>query len=886
MGKTAGSAPKNPPGLTLENNRYIVAPGQVTTIPLSLSNPGASEAKLTLTVRGVPPAWISLPSTSFHLAAGEKQTVQLAVHPPRVGTRSGRYPVTLTLANEADAALMAEAQLNLLVGIYTGSGTLGMLVGSTQFSITPGERMEVSFQLANRGQAGDVFLVSLEGLPAEWFSISSPQFGLAAGEQKSLTLRLNPPRSPRSRAGRHAFTLKVSSQRDPSQSISLSCVLTIAAYNQFRSLLKPPRLQAGQWGEVLVSNQGNLPLSVTVTLSSQDETTEFSPEAPQELRAEPGEVAKATFSAQPGKRPWFGDQVSYPIQAQVRTSTGESQTLNGFLVSRALIPVWILPAILLICLAMVMVPLFVVFLGQLPGSRGIPIAQITQTAAVTQTASAIQTAAAVGGQQDADGDGLSNLQESQLGTNPNVPDTDGDALLDGAEVMRFGTDPLNPDTDGDGLSDGDEIRLNTFPTNPDTDMDGVNDGEEVGLGIDPRNPDSDGDSLTDGDEITRGTNPALADTDGDGLNDGDEARRSTNPPMPDTDNDRLNDGNEVLIQTNPLNPDTDGDGLIDGLDPDPLDPTNPSLTATSIAGRPTATLIVPTTQPSRTPTLFPTYPPAASATLPPQTGTLLFTSNRDGSADIYMNQVGNANALRLTDNPANDSQPALSPDTTKIAFTSNRDGNNEIYLMRPDGSEQTNLTNSPADDRDPAWSVDGAWVVFASNRSGNWDIFVMLSNGTAVRNLTNTPTNESQPVWFNDKQLLTTNQKIAFTTDRDGDQEIYTMSIDGFNQINLTNHPGDDNSPAAAPTGDRIVFVSNRDGNPDIFVMSTSGINQLNLTNNPSQDLEPTWSGDGRWIAFNSDRPGNMDIFFMSPNGTNLTDYIKSPAADFEPAWR
>lgn len=886
MGKTAGGTSKIPPGLTLESNRYIVAPGQVTSIPLNLSNPGTSEARFSLAVRGAPAAWVSLPATSFHLAAGEKQTVLLVVHPPRVGTRSEHYPVTVTLTSETDATLTAEAQLSLLVGVSTGSGTLGILVGSTQFSITPGERTEVNFQLANRGQASDVFQVSLEGLPAEWFTLSSPQIGLAAGEQKSLTLAIHPPRSPGSRAGRHAFTLKVSSQKNASQSISLSCVLTIAAYMQFRSLLKPPRLQAGERGEVLVSNQGNLPLSVTVTLSSQDEAVQFTPEAPQELRVNAGEVTTAGFSAQPGNRSIFGDQVGYPIQAQVRSPAGESQTLNGFVVSRALIPIWVLPAILLICLGAVMVPLIAVFLGQIPGSGGIPIAQITQTAAVTQTASAMQTLAAESGQQDSDGDGLSNLQEAQLGTNPNVPDSDADALLDGAEVMRFGTDPLNPDTDSDGLSDGDEIRLSTFPTNPDTDMDGVNDGEEVHLNIDPRNPDTDGDSLTDGDEITRGTNPALVDSDGDGLNDGDEVRRSTNPLMPDTDNDRLNDGTEVQIQTNPLNPDTDGDGLIDGLDPDPLDPTNPSLTATSVAGRPTATLPIPTVLPSGTPTLFPTFPPASTPTLPPLSGTLLFTSNRDGNAEIYMNQVGNANALRLTDNPANDSQPALSPDTTNIAFTSNRDGNNEIYSMRPDGSGQTNLSNNPADDRDPSWSPDGAWIVFASNRTGNWDIYVMLGNGTQPRNITNTPTNEYQPVWFNDKQLLTTNQKIAFTTDREGDQEIYSMSIDGFNQINLTNHPADDNSPAASPAGDRILFVSNRDGNPDVFVMNTTGGNRLNLTSYPAQDLNPTWSGDGRWIAFTSDRTGNPDIFFMSPNGANVTNYIKSPSADYEPSWR
>jgi hypothetical protein len=63
--------------------------------------------------------------------------------------------------------------------------------------------------------------------------------------------------------------------------------------------------------------------------------------------------------------------------------------------------------------------------------------------------------------EDVDQDGLSALEEYQLGTEVKAFDTDGDGLGDGEEVQPgndgFSTNPLMTDTDSDGITDGRSI---------------------------------------------------------------------------------------------------------------------------------------------------------------------------------------------------------------------------------------------------------------------------------------------------------------------------------------------------------------------------------------------------------------------------------------------
>ncbi|MCH8510119.1 MAG: thrombospondin type 3 repeat-containing protein [Kiritimatiellae bacterium] len=65
-------------------------------------------------------------------------------------------------------------------------------------------------------------------------------------------------------------------------------------------------------------------------------------------------------------------------------------------------------------------------------------------------------------------------------------DSDQDGMDDGWELWHFG-ELVNPnvDADGDGLTNLEEYQHGTDPNNPDTDGDGMSDGDEITLGLDP-----------------------------------------------------------------------------------------------------------------------------------------------------------------------------------------------------------------------------------------------------------------------------------------------------------------------------------------------------------------------------------------------------------------
>lgn len=71
-------------------------------------------------------------------------------------------------------------------------------------------------------------------------------------------------------------------------------------------------------------------------------------------------------------------------------------------------------------------------------------------------------------EKDSDGDGLSDIKEKEIGTNPFKADTDNDGLNDYEEVNIYKTNPLKSNSDCDRYSDGEEVAMGLDPNKPNT----------------------------------------------------------------------------------------------------------------------------------------------------------------------------------------------------------------------------------------------------------------------------------------------------------------------------------------------------------------------------------------------------------------------------------
>lgn len=194
-------------------------------------------------------------------------------------------------------------------------------------------------------------------------------------------------------------------------------------------------------------------------------------------------------------------------------------------------------------------------------------------------------------------------------------------------------------------------------------------------------------------------------------------------------------------------------------------------------------------------------------------------------------------STRLTDTPAGDFQPALSPDGREVVFSSSRDGDAELYVLPLAGGAPRRLTAFHRDDWGPRWSPDGAAIAFLSDREGAPRIYVVARDGTGLARLTaEAPAarvEEDAPAWSPDGRA------IAYVIHGRGTDEVWIAERGGAaRRVSPAGVAAQ--APTWSPDGRAVAYVSGAD-RAVIAAVARDGGAPIVLARHASPLWAPRW---------------------------------------------
>jgi Tol biopolymer transport system component len=268
----------------------------------------------------------------------------------------------------------------------------------------------------------------------------------------------------------------------------------------------------------------------------------------------------------------------------------------------------------------------------------------------------------------------------------------------------------------------------------------------------------------------------------------------------------------------------------------------------------------------------------------PDGGSIVFTSERNGSADLFRVNPDASGLTQLTTDPAYDDQAAFSPDSKQLVFTSTRGGGTaNLWTMDLATRRAKALTSGPGGDFRPSWSPDGKWIAFSSGRDnpmpfahGRWerlqlsDIYIIRPDGSGLKKITMSGNFYGSPKWMSDSRhviayCMTAEQTLAnrrASPDPGNDTRLVSIDTATGASTDLNAGPGVKMNPSPLP-GNEIGYIRKDTAQAGIYYSS-------GRQGPGGQIRAASWSPDGSHVAFHkrftTPPPGVGKTFSRNPN--------------------
>ncbi|HEY7863966.1 MAG TPA: protein kinase, partial [Thermoanaerobaculia bacterium] len=225
-------------------------------------------------------------------------------------------------------------------------------------------------------------------------------------------------------------------------------------------------------------------------------------------------------------------------------------------------------------------------------------------------------------------------------------------------------------------------------------------------------------------------------------------------------------------------------------------------------------------------------------------------------------------ASPLTTLPGIERSPSFSPDADRVAFawTAPQNDNSDVYVQQIGQGEPLRLTTDPLDDYNPAWSPDGRWIAFLRGKppspSGLRDreLWITPPLGGAERKLADVRGQDFFPAgaylsWAPDSRSL-----VVVDSPGEGQPDsLYVVSLESGQKTRLTRPEPPifaDSSPAVAPDGRSLVFLRRTSwGSGELQRLSLgdgfAAVGEPRRLTSADQRADfPAWLPDGKEIVY------------------------------------
>ncbi|UCC82006.1 MAG: PD40 domain-containing protein [Gemmatimonadota bacterium] len=267
---------------------------------------------------------------------------------------------------------------------------------------------------------------------------------------------------------------------------------------------------------------------------------------------------------------------------------------------------------------------------------------------------------------------------------------------------------------------------------------------------------------------------------------------------------------------------------------------------------------------------------------------IYFTSDRDGTNNLYSYNPADGATTQLTDYSTWDVRWPSRDETSRIVYELN--GELVIYDVRDASATPISISvptdgvamrpsriNVAGDIEDFELSPQGERALFVARG----DVFTAPIEHGPTRNLTrSTGAHERLARWSPD------GSKIAFVSDVSGEEEIYLINQDGSGEPEQLTSGSAARlyAPVWSPDGSQVAY-SDKEGK--IYVLDVESKQKREIADEKSgQVTDYTWSPHGGYLAFTlTDHSGFGSIYIYSLADRQLRRVTGEYFAEFAPAW-